>query len=226
MKYELILLDADGTLFDYTKAEAYALEETYKFFKIPYQAAELDKYRQINNQIWLDYEQGKIDNLSLRTVRFEQLFAGRNLKLDLDYFSDVYLDFLGEAGFILDGAEEVCRYLAEKCRLVIVTNGITTVQQKRLQKSPLKNYIFAMVTSEEAGCSKPNKKIFAYTFNKIAYTGKEKTLMVGDSLSSDIQGGYNFGIDTCWYNPQGQSKQSGLQPTYEIRHLRELVDLL
>jgi len=226
VKYEIILLDADGTLFDYHKAEAYALEATYKYFQIPFHLEELKKYREINEQIWLDYEQGKIDNLSLRTVRFARLFAGRKRKIDLEHFSKVYLDFLGEAGFILRGAEEVCWYLSAKYRLVIVTNGITEVQQKRLQNSPLKKFIYAMVTSEEAGCSKPNPKIFAYTFKKIAYTNKEKALMVGDSLTSDMQGGHNFGIDTCWYNPRGQSNDSGLQPKYEIRRLEELQAIL
>jgi 2-haloacid dehalogenase len=226
VKYDVILLDADGTLFDYDKAQAYALEKTYKHFRIPYNTAELKRFRLINDRIWLDYEQGKIDSKSLRTVRFEQLFAGRNLQVSSEDFSTVYLKHLGDAAFLIEGAEEACRYLSAKYRVAIITNGLTEVQLKRIGRSPLRDYIYEIVTSEEAGCSKPGAGIFDYAFRKIACSDKGKTLIVGDSLSSDIQGGHNYGIDTCWYNPQGRVNGSGLKPRYEIRHLRELQVIL
>jgi 2-haloacid dehalogenase len=227
MNYNVILFDADGTLFDYDKAEAHALEKAFKHFNFKYtEESELKNYRIINKEIWIDYENGKIDSKNLRIERFRRLFKNYEEKIDFNEFSTVYLSLLSDGIFLIDGAEEVCRYLFQKYKIVILTNGIKDVQLSRIKNSSLNKYIHDIITSEETGYKKPDVGIFDYTFNRIEHFDKDTTLIIGDSLSSDIQGGINYKIDTCWYNSIGEENKSGLNPNYEINDLRQLIRLL
>lgn len=227
MNYNVILFDADGTLFDYDKAEAHALEKAFKHFNFKYkEESELKNYKIINKEIWIDYENGKIDSKNLRTERFRRLFENFEEKIDFNEFSNIYLSLLAKGIFLIDGAEEVCRYLFEKYKIVILTNGIKDVQLSRIKNSSLNKYIHDIITSEETGYKKPDVGIFDYTFNRIEHFDKGTTLIIGDSLSSDIQGGINYKIDTCWYNPIDEENKSGLKPNYEIKDLRQLITLL
>lgn len=227
MNYEVILLDADGTLFDYDKAEAHALKRAFKHFNLKYnEENDLKNYRLINKQIWNDYENGKIDSGNLRIERFKRLFENYEKNIDFNEFSNIYLSVLADGIFLIDGAEEVCRYLFEKYKIVILTNGIKAVQLSRIKNSLLSKYIHDIITSEETGYKKPDVGVFDYTFNRIGHIDKGTALIIGDSLSSDIQGGINYKIDTCWYNPFSEENKSGLKPNYEIKDLRQLIELL
>lgn len=224
-KYEAILLDADGTLFDYDRAESFALEQAFAHFGLSYDGERhLAEYRSINDHLWLEFEQGRISLAALRTERFRRLFGNAH-GLDLGLFSATYLDYLACASYLLEQADEVCRYLSRKYVLAILSNGIKEVQAKRLSLSPLSRYIKYLIVSEDAGFQKPDPRIFSYAFEAIGIEHKHSAIIVGDSLSSDIQGGHNYGIHTCWYNPSGRVS-SGIKPTYEIRHLNELMRLL
>lgn len=221
------MLDADGTLFDYDKAEANALEKTFNYFNFKYKKeTELEKYKLINNQIWIDYENDKIGFEELRIERFRRLFENYEGEVDFDDFSRIYLSLLAGGTYLIDGAEEVCKYLFTKYKIIILTNGIKDVQLSRIGNSPLNKYIHKIITSEETGYKKPDIGIFNYAFDKVGHANKGTTLIVGDSLSSDIQGGINYGIATCWYNPIGKENKTGLKPDYEIKNLRELTNLL
>ena len=227
LNYQVILFDADGTLFDYDKAEANALEKTFNYFNFKYEEeVELKKYRIINKQIWADYENDKIGFEALRIERFIRLFENYEEEVDYKEFSKMYLSLLAGGIYLMDGAEEVCNYLFSKYKIVILTNGIKDVQRSRIGNSKLSKYIHKIITSEETGYKKPDIGIFNYAFNKIGHANKGTTLIVGDSLSSDIQGGINYGISTCWYNPAGEENKTGMKPDYEIKDLRELFKLL
>ncbi|HEY4430914.1 MAG TPA: YjjG family noncanonical pyrimidine nucleotidase [Paenibacillus sp.] len=226
MKYDVILFDADDTLFDYGMAESHALSNAFLHFGMPTGAADYAaSYQEINHALWRDLEQGKISSASLRVERFNRLFAANALELDPEAFSEAYLRFLGEGTFLMQGAIELCEELAD-CRLAIITNGIKDVQTSRIQGSPLSETFEQIIISEEAGCQKPETGIFDYAFAKLGISDKEKVLIVGDSLTSDIQGGINYGIDTCWFNPLGKENVSGAEPKYEIRSLSELLDIV
>ncbi|WP_339317387.1 YjjG family noncanonical pyrimidine nucleotidase [Paenibacillus sp. FSL R10-2734] len=226
MKYAVILFDADDTLFDYGMAESHALTNAFLHFGMPTGAEDYAlSYQEINDALWRDLEQGKISSAALRVERFNRLFAANALELDPEAFSEAYLRFLGEGTFLIQGAIELCGELAG-CRLAIITNGIKEVQTSRIQGSPLCDTFEQIIISEEAGCQKPEIGIFDYAFAKLGITDKEKVLIVGDSLTSDIQGGINYGIDTCWFNPLGKENISGVQPKYEIRSLSELLDIV
>lgn len=229
MRYNVILFDADETLYDYAKSEAFALSGVFGEIGQECTDAIVDSYRRINQQLWSDFEQGKVTQRELRTARFERLLAehGITCALDADAFSDVYIKYLGQGSFLMEGAEELCRQLTERGqRMAIITNGIKEVQFNRISRSSLCDSFECIIVSEDAGSQKPHEGIFDYAFDKLNHPDKSGVLIVGDSLTSDIQGGIRYGIDTCWYNPLRKANPTANQPKYEIHSLMELHDII
>ena len=128
--------------------------------------------------------------------------------------------------FFIDEAPELVAYLYEKYDLYIVTNGVTETQHRRIKESGLEKYLKKIFVSEETGYQKPMKEYFEYCFQRIPMLDKEKTIIIGDSLSSDIAGGNNAGIDTCWFNLFGQEKPTDMKIDYEINQLSQLYQIL
>jgi len=224
MTYTWLLFDADNTLFDYDTAEATALANSFQQFGLDFDQTTGAQYRTINAQIWHDYELGHITQQDLRAERFRRLFTAVNLAVDAEAFSRQYLVNLSQASHLLDGAEALLRRLAARYHIAIITNGIASVQRPRLAASPIHDLVEAFVISEEVGVAKPDPAIFDVAFARMGQPAKAEVLIIGDSLSSDMQGGLNYGIDTCWYNPAG--KLASLPVTYEIRQLEELHSIL
>jgi 2-haloacid dehalogenase len=223
---EIILFDADRTLFDYDKAENAALKDTFFHFKFDYKAdIHLALYREINEGLWRKVEKGEITPGELSDERFRRMFNKRLSEFDIKEFSRLYLINLSKKSFLIHGAEEICRSLSERFRLAIVTNGYRKVQLGRMEGSAIKPFIEKIIVSEDVGYNKPHPGIFQYTFDALCHNDKDTVLMVGDSLASDIAGGIRFGIKTCWYNPDRKSVIPGLEPDYEITDLRELQTL-
>jgi 2-haloacid dehalogenase len=225
-EYELVLLDADETLFDFRRAEGYALEGAFAQFGLEYTESAFRDYDAINKGLWAALERGETDQASLKVERFRLLFERRGAGPDAALFAEAYVGWLSRASFLLEGAEEACEYLAGKHTLAIVTNGIKEVQRARLEASAIRRFIDHIVISEEAGCSKPGAGIFEYACAKAGFRDKAGMIMVGDSLGSDIKGGIDFGIDTCWVNLVGAANETLFRPTFEIRRLAELRDIL
>lgn len=229
MSYDVILFDADDTLYDYARSEAYALTESFREAELEYSEELAESYRSINGELWVDYEQGLIDLGALRSERFAKLIAQNNLTIpwNAEQFSTAYLRYLGEGSFLMDGAAELCReLLARGTRLAVITNGIKEVQHSRIGRSELKDAFEHIIVSEDAGIQKPHPDIFEYAFRKLGLGDNRNVLIVGDSLTSDMQGGANAGIHTCWYNPKRKRNETALVPTYEIHHLNELPGIL
>jgi 2-haloacid dehalogenase len=224
MTYQWLLFDADNTLFDYDQAEATALANSFRQFGLNLDQATGAQYRTINAKLWQDYELGHITQQALRVERFRRLFTEAGLALDAAAFSRQYLLNLSQAGQLLEGAEALIRELAAKYRIAIITNGIADVQRPRLENSPIHEFVEAFVISEELGVAKPDPAIFDAAFALMGWPEKTAVLIIGDSLSSDMQGGLNYGIDTCWYNPD--NKPASLPVTYKIQRLEELHTIL
>ncbi|MEK4760872.1 YjjG family noncanonical pyrimidine nucleotidase [Viridibacillus sp. FSL E2-0187] len=226
MKYEIILFDVDDTLFDFSKSEKNALHKTFVEFGLPTGLADYEAtYKEISMMLWRDLEQGLITLPKLGVERFKRLFLTHELEINADKFGSVYLGYLGKEIHPIKGAVEVCDKLSG-CRLSIITNGFKDVQISRIGGSPLSNTFEHIFISEEIGFQKPEQGIFDYAFSKLQITDKEKVLIVGDSLTSDIQGGINYGIDTCWFNPHFKENKIGLKPTYEIHELADLLNIV
>jgi 2-haloacid dehalogenase len=226
MEYKWLLFDADGTLFDYDRAEASALCKTLEQFGVPFTPERLNTYQRINKQLWQALENGLITPGALGVRRFELLFEELQLDLSPHNFSLAYLEQLGTCSELIAGAVEILQTLHTRYQFAIVTNGLKAVQRSRLACSPIRDYIAEMIISEEVGASKPDRAIFDAAFERIGRPLKSEALMIGDSLTSDMEGGHRYGIDTCWYNPTDQSQSVGLEITYQIRSLRELADIL
>ncbi len=226
MKYELLIFDADGTLFDFAKAEEYAFFKTAENAGRSFSNEDYAVYAGVNKNIWKEMELGEIDQETLKAERFRRFFAEIEIDEEAGAFSKEYLYNLSTAGFLFDGAEELLKQLKGRYRMVLLTNGLTSVQETRLGKSIVRPYFEELVISESVGISKPNPRIFEYTFEKIGYMKKDKALMIGDSLTSDIKGGLNFGVDTCWYNAQKKKNEKNIIPKYEVYDYAELLGIL
>jgi 2-haloacid dehalogenase len=226
MKYEWLLFDADGTLFDYQRAEAKALEGAFGDFSLPFDDRSAQAYRTINHQVWVDFENGRITSTALRVVRFERLFAHLGVDTDAGQFSDRYLFHLAAGSDLISGAEEVIGVLKNRCRLGLITNGLKDVQRPRLARSAIATCFDVLAISEELGVAKPDPRYFDEVFARMGQPARESVLVIGDSLTSDILGGLNYGVDTCWYNPAGLPPNPEIPATFEIRQLTNLLDRL
>lgn len=226
MSYTWILLDADGTLFDYDSAEAGALAATFAELGLPFPADCLEVYRRINGRFWLELERGTTTPDRIRVERFESLFEVLEVDADPAECSRRYLANLARRTELIDGAEAVVARLAERSRLLVVTNGLAEVQRPRLSASAIDHHIAGLVISEEVGSAKPDRGIFEAAFAMMGSPAKQEVLMVGDSLTSDIAGGRGFGIDSCWFNPSDRPCDADVEPTFEITRLVDLVEIV
>lgn len=227
MKYEVIIFDADETLFDFKKSEREAFKSSMLELGLNYdENYHLKIYHEINSAIWKELEEGKITQKELRVERFVRLSHKLNIDFNATELANRYVYHLSQSSFLFDESVDILEHLYKDYKLLIITNGITNVQNQRIRKSVIGKYFENIIISEEAGASKPDPTIFQYALSKINYSSKDKILMVGDSLSSDIKGGINYGIDTCWFNPYKIKNESSLSPTYEIETLKELLLIL
>lgn len=224
MLYSWLLFDADGTLFDYDKAESKALAATFRDAGLPYNAASAEIYREINAGMWAAFERGDISQPELQLERFRLTMEALDLRADIPAFAERYLFNLGHTTDLIDGALEVVPQLAEGHKLFLITNGIPQVQHTRLSLSPIRHYFEGIVISGEVGYAKPDPRIFVAAFESMGNPSKNEVLIIGDSLSADIRGGHAHGIDTCWYNPNGRSSDLGIPITYEISSLYEMLE--
>jgi 2-haloacid dehalogenase len=224
--YPWLWFDADGTLFDYNRAETTALLNAFHAQGIQYKDTYLETYQSINHGLWQALERREITQDMLRIRRFELLLEAIHVKASPEELSITYVEQLGLCADLIDGAFEVLETLHKTCKLAIVTNGLTSVQRSRFALSSIKDYIVELIISEEIGIAKPHADFFTAAFTRTGNPPKDDVLIIGDSLSSDIKGGVDYGIDTCWFNPSGAERPTDMKITYEIKHLRELLELI
>ncbi len=222
MVYDVILFDLDDTLFDFGETEKWAFFNTFQSNGFPNGLTDYrDSYNTISRALWNDLEQGRISLAELKIERFKRLFIQHSLDIDAEIFGREYLENLAKEVHLIEGVTEMLDSLRGS-RLAVLTNGFQDVQLARIAGSVLNDTFEAIITSEETGFQKPQVEIFEYIFNKLQITDKSRVLMIGDSLTSDIQGGNNYGIDTCWFNPRQKENSTATRPTYEIQNWKDL----
>jgi YjjG family noncanonical pyrimidine nucleotidase len=224
--YPWLWFDADNTLFDYNRAEATALRHAFLSLQLPFEDSYLDLYREINAKLWLMLERREITQAILRPRRFELLLESIQLTTSIDQLSNVYLERLAICAELIDGAYEVLGALSKTCQIAIVTNGLQSVQRGRFARSTIQPFVNELIISEEIGAAKPHAAFFETAATRTGNPPKSEILLIGDSLTSDIRGGMDYGIDTCWYNPAGEQRPEGLPLTYEIRSLQQLLEVI
>jgi 2-haloacid dehalogenase len=224
LNYTWLLFDADDTLFDFPRAEANALKWTLDELGIPSSPDYFEIYARCNLAVWKEFERGLVTSLELRTKRFHLFFDQVGITADPQTVSPLYLQNLALGTDLLPGAEEVVRFLRPRFHLGLVTNGLADVQRPRLARSVLADCFEGVFISEEIGAAKPARAYFDAVFRAIGEPSKNEVLIIGDSLSSDMRGGLDYGIDTCWYNPDNQP--TDLPVTFQIAALTELPSKL
>ena len=227
MKYEILLFDADNTILDFDKSEEQALRRAFCDMGWDFSQNVLKVYRKNNIYQWQLFEQGKLTKAQVLVNRFVETFRELNLPLDkVNTVGDLYEEYLKLGFYVVPHAVEVLEQLQATCKLYVVSNGVAEIQNSRMKGSGLEKYFIARYVSEDVGYPKPQIEYFDYCFRHIENFDKSKTLIIGDSLTSDIQGGVNAGIDTCWYNPQHVKNTKNLTPCYEIDDLRQILDIV
>lgn len=218
MNYDVFLFDLDDTLLEFETSERNAFQKVFAEIGLE---ERLDEYRTayqaISKVLWPQLEQGLTTLEELKVGRFRQLFTQFDIDLDPISFSENYLEKLGNEAHIISGVMDMLDRISD-ARLAIVTNGFIKAQIARVALSPFSDRFETIVSSEEIGIQKPRPEIFQEALDRLGVTDKSRVLMIGDSLTSDIRGGNNFGIDTCWYNPSGMKNTTENKPTYEIHN--------
>lgn len=221
-----VFFDCDDTLLDFHKAEALALRRALEAVGVEPTERIVSRYSAINQSMWELLEQKKITRAELLVRRFDLLYEELGLDISGQETQDHYIEFLSQGHFFLPGAPEVLEALQGKYDLYMVSNGTARVQEGRLKSADISRYFKDIFISENVGVNKPQKEFFDFCFAGIPDFDPELAIIVGDSLTSDMQGGINAGIRTCWYNPGGKPRRADIPVDYEIRTLMELPDLL
>lgn len=225
-KYEYLLFDADNTLLDFDENERVSLSKAFREFNIPCDEQTIALYHDINLMYWQMLAENRIGKEELLTKRFETLFERIGVKADPVQTENFYRTRLGEGFQVVPGAMEVCRKLKDDFKLYVITNGVTRTQQSRLKGSGFWDLMDGIFISDEIGYDKPDVRFFEYVQNHIKGFRKEKALVIGDSLFSDIRGGVDFGLDTCYLNAYHKPNTSKIKPIYEIQDIVELLTIL
>lgn len=226
MRFDLILFDADGTLLDFDRSEGESLRNMLQGLGLSCTDELAETYQRINLRLWKQLERGEVTKAQLQERRFSELFQQFGISADGPEANRRYLAELTQSGWLIDGAEEVCRALARQLPLYIVTNGIGPTQRGRIKKSGIADCFRELFISEEIGVPKPHSAYFDAVFQTIGEVDRRRVLLVGDSLTSDMQGGAGAGVCTCWYNPHGEPRPEEPHIDFEIKSLSELLPLL
>jgi YjjG family noncanonical pyrimidine nucleotidase len=226
MNYHWLLFDADNTLFDFDLAEREALRDTFLQNGLTYEPHYEEIYHRINEQIWVEFEAGRISAVDLRVRRFADLLAQLNIDFDPRRISQDYLPNLARCSQLINGAVETLQALSQHARLALITNGLSDVQRPRLKGSAISGLFAEVIISEEIGAAKPQPRFFEIALERIGRPAKEQVLVIGDGLTTDILGANRAGIDACWANLKGAALREGFQVKYEIHALPELVKII
>ena len=229
MKFTTLLIDADDTIFDFSKCEYEALRLTLERGGYCFDDELHRRFSKINIGLWKQFEMNKITRAELRVERFKKLlemcFAGCvDNPRRYPILAEKFVDNLSRQSALIDGAREALQKLSRVYDIHIITNGLKKVQYGRMEKAELEGCYNKLFVSEEIGIQKPDKAFFEYVFDRINEKDHSKILVVGDSLTSDMQGGKNAGLCTCIYDPKGKITMPHPLCDYRIEKLGELLD--
>ena len=227
MKMKALLIDIDGTLLDYRQSEALgisAIMEHYGVTPTPELAAH---YHDVNQSFWEKYEKGEITRAQINEGRYPAFFGELGVEVDPEVCEEIYQNFVNNRLVPVEGAEDMLRYLSGKYLLYAASNGYSDKQRERLRKAGMISYFTDIFISQETGSQKPQKEFFDYCFARMpAGLKRDEVMIIGDGLTSDMRGGNNAGIHTCWLNAFGEVNHAGVSIDVEIHSLAEIRNFL
>lgn len=221
-----IFFDLDDTLLDFTWAEAEAIRRALTEADVPAGAEVLRRYHEINAAQWELLEEGKLTRDQVLVRRFELLFGELGLSRPAGQICSRYEEYLKQGCWFVPGAQALLAELSPRYSLYLASNGSAAVQHSRLDSAGIRPYFQDIFISEEMGADKPGPAFFEACFARIPGFSRETALMVGDSLTSDIRGGRNAGLRTCWFDPLGKPRREDIVPDFRITALDQLPALL
>lgn len=223
-----LLWDVDGTLLDFKKSENYGIRKCFEIFNIGECTDEmLERYSVINRKYWEALERGELTKSQVLHDRFVEFFSSEGIQFDrIDEFNDEYQLRLGDKAFFCDNALETVSALKGKYRQYAVTNGTIVAQKRKLTQSGLINIFDDIFISDEIGFEKPAIEFFEEVQEKIGAFSHDEVMIIGDSLTSDMQGGNNADILCCWYNSHGAENKYGIKIDYEIKDIAEVLEII
>lgn len=226
-KFTTVFVDADETLYDFHKGEQESLKGTLLTLGIEWKPQYSEIYKDENKKAWIAYECNEITRDEMKVKRFATFFdrVGLQITTPLDMVNDIYISNLSQCGYLFDGANVFLERLTSLAKVYITTNGLIKTQSNRFKISGLNKAVNGIYISEAIGCNKPAKEYFEYIFNELNITDKSKVIILGDSLTADMQGGKNAGISTCLYDPHNKVKEHSLCD-YIIHNYDEFFEIL
>ena len=222
---KFIFLDLDDTILDFHRSEGVALSKTLQSLNVDPTEAVLARYSQINRAHWQALERKELTRAQVLTGRFQQLFGELGMNVSANVAQSLYEKNLSQSHFFIDGAPRLLMTLSRKYPLYIVSNGTILVQTSRIASSGIGRYFKDVFLSEQLGADKPQIEFFERATGQIVGYTPEESIILGDSITSDIQGGINAGMHTCWYNPHRRDNH-GIIPEFEIADLAEFDTVL
>ncbi|HAT7525355.1 MAG: pyrimidine 5'-nucleotidase [Citrobacter koseri] len=222
MKWDWIFFDADETLFTFDSFTG--LQRMFLDYSVTFTAEDFQDYQAVNKPLWVDYQNGAITSLQLQRQRF--VGWGEQLNVPPEELNDAFMNAMAEICAPLPGAVSLVNALHGKVKMGIITNGFTSLQQIRLERTGLRDRFDLLVISEEVGVAKPDPRIFDYALEQAGSPDRSRVLMVGDTAESDVLGGINAGLSTCWLNAHHREQPAGIEPTWTVASLSELEQLL
>jgi len=227
MKYRLFLFDLDDTLLDFKASEKLSFVRTMQGLGFCDATDGIfHHYQAINVELWRRFETGAVTKDFLKVERFRKTFMENGIELDPEAASRLYLESLSETVVLIDGAKHLCETLAGMGEVGIITNGVESIQNRRIASSGLAGHISFVATSEACGYAKPDIRFFEYASKMASSFAKDAALIVGDRLDADILGANRYGIDSCWFNPERVANESEAVPDYEVASLQAIVPAL
>lgn len=223
MSYNCVLLDFDETLVSFSESEAISITKVYNKYNIPATEENIAFYHTENEKLWRDFEKGRIKKKDIERNRFEKVVEKFGLSnVTGEQMNRDYVNYLKNSAILIDGAIELLEDIEDAVTIAIVTNGIDAVQQNRLKLSRVIDFADGVFTSEKVGYNKPDKRIFINALKTLGIENYKKVLVVGDNLNSDIKGGINAGLDTCWINFAKEENTTNINPTYTVYDYTQL----
>lgn len=227
MLYNCVLLDFDETLVSFKESEAISISKVYNKYGIPVTEENLQFYHDENERLWREFENGSIKKKDIQKYRFSKVVEKFGMKPNMaEQMNRDYVNYLKNSAILYDGAIEFLEDIEDHVTIAIVTNGIEAVQQNRLKLSHVIDFVDGVFTSEKSGYNKPDKRIFLNALKTLGIENNKKVLVVGDNLMSDIKGGINAGLDTCWVNFENAENTTGITPKYIARDFTELKNII
>ena len=221
-----ILLDVDNTLIDFNKSAEWSMRKCFEEYNLEMTDEVIPTFHRINDELWHRIEKGTITKPQLHKIRWQTIFDELGIKADGPSFEEKFIKYVPQAGIPVEGAKELLDFLYEKYIICYASNSSKDQQMIKLTKADMLKYADHLFISDEIGVAKPAKEYFEECLRRLSPLKKEEVILIGDSLTADIEGGVNFGIKTIWFDYLKKGKAEGIIPDYTVTKLEEIKSLL